>query len=127
VINSQIRASYWMTFPLIIVNFNHFFIQPTPGKQPYIKSVSENSRQRHDSAATRKFVTKYLRRNFSTPCRKFLLSHTLEYHIIYFELWQFMEDSCKKVVYNDVLTVLVYYRGDELRLFSAYHAVLTVL
>jgi hypothetical protein len=38
-----------------------------------------------------------------------------------------MEDSCKKVVYNDVLTVLVYYRGDKLRLFSAYHAVLTVL
>jgi hypothetical protein len=31
VINSQIRASYWMTFPLAIVNFNHFFIQPAPG------------------------------------------------------------------------------------------------
>jgi hypothetical protein len=30
VINSQIRASYWMTFPLTIVNFNHFFIQPAP-------------------------------------------------------------------------------------------------
>ena len=29
-INSQIRASYWMTFPLIIENFNHFFIQPAP-------------------------------------------------------------------------------------------------
>ena len=29
-INSQIRASYWMTFPLTIVNFNHFFIQPAP-------------------------------------------------------------------------------------------------
>jgi hypothetical protein len=27
---SQIGASYWMTFPLTIVNFNHFFIQPTP-------------------------------------------------------------------------------------------------
>jgi hypothetical protein len=31
VINSQIGASYWMTFALItIVNFNHFFIQPAP-------------------------------------------------------------------------------------------------
>jgi hypothetical protein len=30
VTNSQIRASYWMTFPLTIVNFNHFFIQPAP-------------------------------------------------------------------------------------------------
>jgi hypothetical protein len=27
-LNSQIHASYWMTFPLTIVNFNHFFIQP---------------------------------------------------------------------------------------------------
>ena len=30
-INSRIRASYWMTFPLTIINFNHFFIQPAPG------------------------------------------------------------------------------------------------
>ena len=36
-INSQIRASYWMTFPLTIVNFNNFFIQPAPGcKSSYI-------------------------------------------------------------------------------------------
>ena len=27
----KIRDSDWLTFPLIIVNFNHFFIQPTPG------------------------------------------------------------------------------------------------
>jgi hypothetical protein len=32
VINCQIRASYRMTFPLIIVNFNHFFIQPAPDR-----------------------------------------------------------------------------------------------
>ena len=29
-INSQIRASYWMTFPLTIVNFNHFFYTTGP-------------------------------------------------------------------------------------------------
>ena len=28
--NSQIGASYWMTFPLTIVNFNHFFIYNQP-------------------------------------------------------------------------------------------------
>jgi hypothetical protein len=28
--NSQIRASYWMTFPLTIINFNHFFTQQAP-------------------------------------------------------------------------------------------------
>ena len=26
----QIRDNDWLTFPLIIVNFNHFFTQPTP-------------------------------------------------------------------------------------------------
>jgi hypothetical protein len=34
---SQIRASYWMTFPLTIVNFNHFFIQPAPDLYKYEK------------------------------------------------------------------------------------------
>ena len=29
-INSQLRASYWMTLQLTIVNFNHFLIQPAP-------------------------------------------------------------------------------------------------
>ena len=27
-IKYKIRGSDWLTFPLIIVNFNHFFIQP---------------------------------------------------------------------------------------------------
>jgi hypothetical protein len=40
VINSQIRASYWMTFPLTVVNFNHFFIQPAPDcESAWLKSV----------------------------------------------------------------------------------------
>ena len=26
----KIRGSNWLTFPPIIVNFNHFFIQPAP-------------------------------------------------------------------------------------------------
>ena len=30
-IKYKIRGSDWLTFPLIIVNFNHFFIQPAPG------------------------------------------------------------------------------------------------
>ena len=30
VIKYKIRDSDWLTFPLIIVNFNHFFIQPAP-------------------------------------------------------------------------------------------------
>ena len=30
-IKYKIRCSDWLTFPLIIVNFNHFFIQPAPG------------------------------------------------------------------------------------------------
>ena len=29
-INYKIRDSDWLTFPLIIVNFNHFFMQPAP-------------------------------------------------------------------------------------------------
>ena len=29
-IKYKIRDSDWLTFPLIIVNFNHFFIQPAP-------------------------------------------------------------------------------------------------
>ena len=29
-IKYKIRGSDWLTFPLIIVNFNHFFIQPAP-------------------------------------------------------------------------------------------------
>ena len=29
-IKHKIRGSDWLTFPLIIVNFNHFFIQPAP-------------------------------------------------------------------------------------------------
>ena len=30
-IKYKIRGSDWLTFPLIIVKFNHFFIQPAPG------------------------------------------------------------------------------------------------
>ena len=30
-IKYKIRGFDWLTFPLIIVNFNHFFIQPGPG------------------------------------------------------------------------------------------------
>ena len=30
-IKYKIRCSDWLTFLLIIVNFNHFFIQPAPG------------------------------------------------------------------------------------------------
>ena len=30
-IKYKIRSSDWLSFPLIIVNFNHFFIQPAPG------------------------------------------------------------------------------------------------
>ena len=29
-INCKIRGSDWLSFPLIIINFNHFFIQPAP-------------------------------------------------------------------------------------------------
>ena len=32
VIKYKIRDSDWLKFPLIIVNFNHFFIQPAPGR-----------------------------------------------------------------------------------------------
>ena len=32
-IKYKIRGSDWLTFPLIIVNFNHFFIQPAPGEK----------------------------------------------------------------------------------------------
>ena len=31
VIKYKICGTDWLTFPLIIVNFNHFFIQPAPG------------------------------------------------------------------------------------------------
>ena len=31
-IKYKIRDSDWLIFPLIIVNFNHFFIQPAPGR-----------------------------------------------------------------------------------------------
>ena len=31
-IKYKIRVSDWLTFPLIIVNFNYFFIQPVPGQ-----------------------------------------------------------------------------------------------
>jgi hypothetical protein len=38
VINSQIGASYWMTFHLLImINFNDFFIQPVPDLSEYEK------------------------------------------------------------------------------------------
>ena len=30
-IRYKIRDSDWLTFPQIIANFNHFFIQPVPG------------------------------------------------------------------------------------------------
>ena len=30
-IKYKIRGSYWLTFALIIVNFNHFFVQLAPG------------------------------------------------------------------------------------------------
>ena len=30
VIKYKIRGNDWLTFPLITVNFNHFFIQPAP-------------------------------------------------------------------------------------------------
>ena len=30
----KIRCSDWLKFPLVIVNFNHFFIQPAPGHFP---------------------------------------------------------------------------------------------
>ena len=36
-IKYKIRGSDWLTFPLIIVNFNHFFIQPAPEMETYIK------------------------------------------------------------------------------------------
>ena len=43
-IKCKIRATHWWTFPLIIVNFNHFFIQPAPGvfRDPVLcKSVAD--------------------------------------------------------------------------------------
>jgi hypothetical protein len=40
VINSQIRASNRMTFPLTVVSFNHFFIQPAPGHHFHIVQAS---------------------------------------------------------------------------------------
>ena len=36
----KIRGSDWLTFPLIIVNFNHFFIQPAPEMQIAIMRTS---------------------------------------------------------------------------------------
>ena len=30
VVNSKIRDSDWLTFTLTIVNFNYFYIQPSP-------------------------------------------------------------------------------------------------
>ena len=38
VIKYKIRGTDWLTFPLIIVNFNHFFIQLTPGR--FCNSIS---------------------------------------------------------------------------------------
>ena len=35
-IKYKIRGSDWLTFALIIVNFNHFFIQPPPAVPPEI-------------------------------------------------------------------------------------------
>ena len=32
-IKYKIRGSDWLTLALIIVSFNHFFIQPAPGQQ----------------------------------------------------------------------------------------------
>ena len=36
-IKYKIRDSDWLAFPLIIVNFNHFFIQPAPDCQLFIR------------------------------------------------------------------------------------------
>ncbi len=33
VVNSKIRDSDWLTFPLTVVNFAYIFIQPAPGHE----------------------------------------------------------------------------------------------
>ena len=46
-INSQIRASYWMTFPLTIVNFNHFFYTTGPSSINFaVNNCCENTTKR---------------------------------------------------------------------------------
>ena len=35
-IKYKLRGSDWLTFALIIVNFNHFFIQPVPDRQTLV-------------------------------------------------------------------------------------------
>ena len=41
-IKYKIRGSDWLTLALIIVNFNHFFIQPAPGVYSFIIIGNQN-------------------------------------------------------------------------------------
>ena len=44
-IKYKIRGSDWLTFALIIINFNHFFIQPAPeliDMEDYVSLYSTN-------------------------------------------------------------------------------------
>ena len=50
-IKYKIRGSDWLKFPLIIVNFNHFFIQPAP--DPYGHHINSKSLK---TSMTLKFV-----------------------------------------------------------------------
>ena len=45
-IKYKIRSSDWLTFPLIIVNFNHFFIQPAPDQQRIKEDIGQLKRLR---------------------------------------------------------------------------------
>ena len=45
-IKYKIRGSDWLKFPLIIVNFNHFFIQPAPGCLDFSLDILANQRTR---------------------------------------------------------------------------------
>ena len=70
----KIRSSDWLKFPPIIVNFNHFFIQPAPGLKPIFdlsRIVSKNLK------ICKKFVNK-LYRPLAVTSQLQLLSAMLE-------------------------------------------------
>ena len=65
-IKYKIRDSYWLTFPLIIVSFNHFFVQPATGYHIHVaKKMGKTAQNSKIVDVFRKFSMKKIVHDFN--------------------------------------------------------------
>ena len=82
-------VSYWMTFLLTIVNFNHFFIQPAPAVKQFVNKFRVTTLQQLDKITAllqlvEKLATIVCREHILlTSCDIFRCVHMQKSHNLY--------------------------------------------